>query len=252
MVVDGNREGPYGMMWPPSWSDDESRFGYIAMVHGKLRAIIDHRVEERFEALGDNPVFSRNGKRVGFVGVEEGRKFAVIDGERGPTFGEVEQITFSPGGDHVAYVACDSETPVRESGYLKNGFVVLDGRRLKTYDAIEYLTFSPDGCHIAFSARIGSRHLVVADEVELEYLDRVEEGLRASAFGLTFSPDGMHLSWYTYTGEHEVGVVVDGRVVDRSSSLSEKPRFDGDSRHVAFGVIKGRELWWRVIHVNGR
>jgi hypothetical protein len=60
------------------------------------------------------------------------------------------------------------------------------------------------------------------------------------------------LSWYTYTGEREVGVVLDGKIIDRPSSVCEKPRFSSDSLHVAFGVIKGRELWWRVVRVDSR
>jgi hypothetical protein len=251
MVMDGRKDGPFTLIWPPVWSEDESRFGYFAQYQGKQRAVIDHQIDDRFEVLGWTPVFSRDGKRVGFVGIDHDKQFPVIDGTRGPSYGEVGQITFSPGGEHVAYVACDSAKPQHERGYLKNAFVVLDGRRQNNYDAIEYLTFSGDGRHFAFSARSGDRHLVIVDSIELMYLIRDdEEGLRASAFGLTFSPDHRHLCWYTYSGNREAAVVLDGKIVDRSVSLCEEPRFDKDSKHIGFGVVKGRELWWKVVEVH--
>jgi len=252
MVMDGKKDGPFTLMWPPVWSEDGGQFGFIAISQGKQRAVIDHTIDDRFEVLGTGPVFSRDGRRVAFVGIDRDRQFAVIDGKRGPFYANVDKITFSPGGRHVAYVACASDKPERVGGQLLNGFVVLDGTRLKTYDSIEYLTFSGDGRHFAFSARLGDRHLVVRDETEMEYLNRHEEGLRASAFGLTFSPDGRHLLWYTYREEHEVAVFVDGRIVDNSSSLctSACPRFSSDGRRVTFGVIKGREFWWRVVRIE--
>jgi hypothetical protein len=250
MVIDGKKDGPFTWMWPPVWSDDESHCGYIAGIKGKLRVVVDHAVDVRFQALGGAPVFSKDGRRVAFVALDDrDKQFVVIDGTPSDTYGDVDQLTFSPGGQHVAYVAWTVAKTEQRNGKPGHCFVVLDGRRQETYDKIGNLTFSGDGRHLAFSARLGDRHLVVWDGKELEDPNPNQEGYRASAFDLTFSPDNSHICWGTCTDEKAVVVLLDGKVVDRSSYVCEAPRFSRDSSHVAFGAINGREIWWRVVKI---
>lgn len=252
MVLDEVKSGPLEHVWPPYFSDRGSRFGYFAVLNGKTRAVIDGRMDELYEVTGWGPMFSPDGRRVAYVGVEGDSQFLVLDGVRGPSYKAIDHITFSPGGRHVAYLANnrDKNGRIQWKGGLLNGFVVLNGREHSEYDAVDGLTFSPDGRRFVYSTRRGDQHIVVVDGQELQFLNRKAAGFVADVFGLSFSPDERHLCWFTYTSEGECALVIDGRIVDRCTQVGSYPGFTPDGRHVVYGALKGRELWWKVFQVR--
>lgn len=66
----------------------------------------------------------------------------VNNGKSGKTYQEIDSLTPSPDGKHIAYIAKADDKE----------FVVLDGVEGKKYDDIKNLTFSPDSRHIAYAA----------------------------------------------------------------------------------------------------
>ena len=225
----------------PWFSDDGSRVGSFEHRGGKWHAVVDGVVNLRFEVKGDHWCFSPTLDHVAWVESEEGRKRVVVDGIPGPWFVDLNHFQFSPDGRHVAYLATETEKPGRIMGWLTDGCVVKDGRPLgPEHEGVYPITFSPDSRRIAYATGRGERHFLICEEREAGPYDYVHVPV--------FSPDSRHLCFEAKrAGKHLV--VVDGRDSEPVDRIIGGPRFSRDGRHVGYGALIGRELWWKVISV---
>jgi hypothetical protein len=155
----------------------------------------------------------------------EGRERVVLDGATGPYYEGVSNIVFSEDGDHMAYVAGTSRTPVPGENYA----VVRDGELGESYEQVSVPQWDLHGRMLAYFAETGRapaaliingspRHpgdTVVAGTLVLSreggrfafvvkqkdsYHLVTDVGLRGSYKSVAptrveFSPDGEHLSF---------------------------------------------------------
>ena len=99
--------------------------------------------------------FSHDGNRVAYVLYLEYRRYCVVlDGERGPEYERVSELTFSPDGKRFA---CVAEKAGRRC-------IVLDGKEGSWEDDLCCPTFSPDGRALACSVRKDSSWFMVYHE----------------------------------------------------------------------------------------
>jgi hypothetical protein len=221
-----------------------------------------------------------DGTASGAAVVVDGKEVAQYpDQGRGPS---VEQLRFSPDGNHLAYVA---KTP---DGVA----VVVDGKKGHSYDAIgrDSLQFSADSSSLTYYAKTGKDTFVVTDGRESPAVSEVLKFTRAEkantaafiagkepgfiaivdnhpsrnyrfCYDVAVSPDG---SRYAYAMSASIGhpeVVVDGRAVNLNPASFEDPawgidlktvfRFSPDSRHLAMAGM-GPDGIGQIISVDGR
>jgi dipeptidyl aminopeptidase/acylaminoacyl peptidase len=128
-----------------------------------------------------------NGCRIAWA-ERRGAKWAVvIDGQAGPEYDGIGDITFSFDGKHVAYGAR------RNKWFVSNKwFVVVDSQVGSEYDGIGDIFFSPDGKHAAYGARrnkwfVSNKWFVVVDGQAGPEHDGIRD--------ITFSLDGKHVAY---------------------------------------------------------
>jgi Tol biopolymer transport system component len=142
-------------------SPDCSRVVYaVKNKNGKIFVIADgEKMGKEYGSIGA-PFFSRDGRRVAFLAVRDGRRMAVVDGVEGKQYDDASlpTLAFSPDGTRFAFAG-------KTGGTYR---LVVDGIEEKTgYEFIDTPVFSPDGRRVAYKARSGDeqngRNLVVVD-----------------------------------------------------------------------------------------
>ncbi len=195
--------------------------------------------------------FSQDSKSLACVKVEDGKEYAVVDGEKydGIGYGKIEEIKFAPDGQRIAYVA-------RDSALGGENYVVWDGQEGKEYYKIRNLVFSPDGKRIAYIAgRIVSgnktRWFVVVDGQEgKEYV---------SVSNITFSPDGKRIAHTGVEkkpdGKLKQRVVLDGQEIGEYAEFGSPIAFSPDSKSLAYvreNALPDHITSWSQVIVDGR
>ena len=132
IVVDGKEYPAYdssaaGM---PVFSPDSAHFAYIALRNGKSCVVLDGVAGPDFESVSDMGLFfSPHGKRLAYVVKEGEHSKVVLDGELGAIYHKIVAPTFSPVGEHFAYIGVslttmsvmvDGHEVDREAGYIKD------------------------------------------------------------------------------------------------------------------------------------
>lgn len=161
-----------------------------------------------------------------------------INGNAGKTYNEIEGLTSSPDGKHIAYIAKKD----------KKQFVVLDGVEGKKYEYIKNLKFSPDGQHIAYCAGEGVHFVpdsqvsgddwaktmfIVTDNVEGKRYDGSLVGANVSeTYDPFFSKDGTKLT-YTAVKNGKNIIVLNNNELSAYSN-QQYPQFIGDSYEIAY------------------
>jgi Tol biopolymer transport system component len=110
----------------------------------------------------------------------------LFDGKLDDMFGTVRNITFSPDGKRLAYVA--GNKPILGSGqeYVESDekwCVVADHKPSRWYDKVDMPQFSTDGKHVAFAAQRAGLWFLVVDGIEIEDYDLVHPVDPSSAPG---------------------------------------------------------------------
>lgn len=119
-------------------------------------------------------------------------KLAVIPDK----FTEIENVTFSQDGKHVAYKATVGQKFT----------VVLDEKEGKQYDRIDYITFSPNGEKIAYVATLDKKDFVVVNNEEGTRYDEIRN--------VVFSPDSKLVAYaILYWPGGFSGLVISGLVI---------------------------------------
>jgi uncharacterized repeat protein (TIGR03803 family) len=123
-------------------------------------------------------------KQSGEVGEKAMRVF--LDGKPvGREYALVEQLTLSPDGAHLAFVAY---APGGEA--MSRSHVVIDGREGPGYRTVQRILWSPDSQHVAYAAEEGVQLHVVVDDFPGPLYDGVMGTYAQQPAGLGFRPDG--------------------------------------------------------------
>lgn len=200
VVVDG-KEGGIHDAWAifnPAFSPDGKHVAYAAWIKpdkGDWYVVIDGQEGKRYKGIHDYVHFSADSKHTAYSACDSSSCFIVVDGQEVKRHEFAYQITYSPVGAQLAYVAM--------LGAKK--FVVFDGREGKPYDNIENLVFSPDGKYLAYAAynKQTKKWFVVVNEQEgksynfvmarnaTEEEGRIDKSLETGSLQFD-SPDKLH------------------------------------------------------------
>jgi Tol biopolymer transport system component len=189
LVVDGTPGPTFSdiRVGPSPFSSDSKRVAYLAGKGFQWHAVIDGVVSEGYDGATE-PVFSPDGKRVAYAGVQErGKVVVVVDGQAGPAWHGVgdDSVCFSPDSRHVAYLARKG----------RRWCAVVDGQPGEPCDDIARvgyaLVFSPSGGHFACVGREGEAVFVLLDGRHGPEFNGIVSN------GPAFHPDGVleYLAW---------------------------------------------------------
>lgn len=140
--------------------------------------------------------------------------FVVVNGKENKKYEYIENLTFSPGGKHLVYIA--------QEGRKK--FVVIDGKEGKRYDDIWGLTFSPDGSRFAYLTMEGEDRSVLKKRKILVVIDGKESKRYDNVLSpLIFSPNSKHFAYiavdYNQESQREEFIVLDGEEGNRYTRI---------------------------------
>jgi Tol biopolymer transport system component len=149
----------------------------------------------------------------------------VVNTESQAEYGTIMSLSFSPDGQHVAYVA--------RTG--KKWRYVLNGQEGPAFNEVTAAAFSPDSRHLAYAARQGKTWTMTIDG-ELGGV-----GANASSALWTglpgFSPDGQRLVYCRWASKEGTTVVLDGKEGPFYHHVHGLV-FSADSRRLAYAGVK--------------
>lgn len=200
-VVDGVAQGAYDTVGRPAFGPD-GRLMYAVEHGGKFALVVDGKeqgehsgptVAYRFSPDGAHHAYLTSVRRA----LRGERRCCVADGTQGPEFDAIESPpVFSPGGDHLAYVARRG----------RECFAVVDGSPERTVEWAYFPAFSASGRFAYVAGDSDGSLAVVVDGLEgpaFETLTSVPGMAEPPWFEyvepryFAFSPDGAHIA---YTG----------------------------------------------------
>ncbi|MBL9188965.1 MAG: hypothetical protein JNK23_15890 [Opitutaceae bacterium] len=216
----------------------------------------------------DKVLFSPDGKRYAALCTVGGsKKFVLIDGKKGQVYDQVEELQFtadsakclylgrshSAGGQFLVVEDDESDgSPAiqlslgggKRIGYIARitgGFdskVVVDGKATPAVRGASYLGFSPDGSRFAFQAGNPPYPGLYLDGVEQKGVAVVQTNAVRSQTDpwFTFSADNKYIAHFGFAnGEMgKQGLVVNGKLVDATTSTYCLPFFTPDSKHIVY------------------
>lgn len=235
-VVDGVEGTTYDQVHSITFSNDGRRVAYVAGRRNtsgwtEYCVVLDGVEGPWYQALMVlGLAFSADKNTLAYAvvqlppGQNQRQTFAVVGGVQQPAHWEVREITFSPIGAHLAYVAQDLDS---------GDVVVLDGTAGKPYYTLGWhvrdsggLKFSPNGERLAYVIATNQGRRLVVDGVEgPEY---------SSITDVTVGADSQHVA---YLANGNV-VVIDG-VETPYNGIKGKPVFSPDARRSAAIVTVG-------------
>jgi Tol biopolymer transport system component len=240
----------------------------------------------------DAKPFSPDGRHYAYTASREvgtdSKKFLVIaDGKEGRLYDYVADVTYTPDGAHLLYVAYDrargKSLLVRDGNEVatydnlpdssgihfspdgkrmyfrlrkeeggREGLVV-DGRAFY-YDDIKDAEFSPDGRRFVFKAQRGRGWVMVLDGAESEaYEPDGERGEVGWSRGgrLTFSREGGRVAYVGRKSGREF-VVLDGAIVGAPYDAVANLNFTPDGRHIVYTARRAGKSLVVLDGVEGR
>lgn len=235
VMVGKRAHGPYQDATGPVWAPDGNACGWVGVPKsGRGAVFVGKRdYDEGAEALGP-PAFAGKGRSFAWPAKRDGQLVVVHDGEvLGLPFGRLGKIALDPDGDHVAFVASNSQSS--QSVSVSGQTVVLDDLQLvgDEESGDDRVTWSlvVDGAVVSGGWNfIGRPH---------------------------FSEDGAWLAAPVRRGEdwHLLTVRVDD---DGQHSVGQTARYDAvgparfDDDGIHFGARAERELLRLVLPIRGR
>jgi hypothetical protein len=187
----------------------------------------DGREEASLEALRARSLrFSQDGAHLGYVGDEDRKVVAVVDGVKSAPYDAIGHLVFGAGG-RWAFAARRGAISV----------VVADGRESTAYEDVADLAFSPSGKRLAWTARKMGAWWVVENLDESGPFERVSS--------LVWAPRGDELAFAVgqKTGELVVRAGRPGAMYE--GVLPGSLTFDATGTHIVYSARRGHA--WRVI-----
>lgn len=196
-----------------SFSPDGRRYAFVGHRGGNSVPVID-AVEDPAGLRVGFFVWSKTSQRIAYTVGDYDRSRLIVDGKSVTEAGNFSQITFSPDGRRLAWVA----------GTNSGIELHLDGRRLtprggddpKAFQQIHTLQFSPDSKRFAYVQGADPIVRIILDDKVVGTFDEIAGGI---VQGIEFSPDNKRLL-VEYGGllSTRVGFIEGGKVVPSGTS----------------------------------
>ena len=293
-VVDGVEGKPYDYVGPIYVSPGGARTLYPVRQGEESFVVLDGKEGPKFSNVdipyGVSP-FSPDGLHYAYAASREeppDTKFLVVtDGKEGRPYDFITDVTYTPDGAHLLYLAFDRSRwrtflvrdgeEVAAYEYLSDGVlrfgpdgkrmyfrlrplgeekgreaVVVDGRAF-SYDNILDVEFGPDGRRFVLKGQRGRGWVMVVDGVESETYEPDGEGGEVvwSRDGrLAFSKDGGRLAYVGRKGGKDF-VILDGAAGATYDSIANLG-FTPDGRHVVYTARRKGKAVVVVDGVEGR
>ena len=145
--------------------------------------------------------YSKGGTSVAYLVADGWKQWVVHDGEKGPEFGQIQDLAFVGDSDHIVYRAeRDGKWHFVHDGREGPGLVSQGRFRFKQ---VEPAT-SADGSRQVYAARDENQWFQVADG---EIIERFQAGETVNNGHYGFSPSGRHFFCCTYSNSKNPGTV---------------------------------------------
>jgi Tol biopolymer transport system component len=250
MVVDGKREEGFDLLFGPAFTPDSRHVEYSAE-NGKDWLLIrdGKRVTDNHPAIIAQAV-SPDGAHYAYACVDQSKRWSVfVDGAPVGSFDFAYAPTFSKDGKRVAYLAHEGD----------DQFIIVDGHRGASFEHVGAPIFDADGKDPIYVAGSGKKRFVVWGATRGEEFDAIVTSDWNAICPLLRSPKSSMVAYrarvggeYDSQNQEYVGaqwfVVVGDRKLGPFDQVWD-PKFSPDGKKVAFGALKGRDLWWRVVDV---
>ena len=236
-----------------AWSPDGKRYAYIQQntpdpgvtvkVNGKAMGL-------SYTGVGQLQ-WSPDGAHLAYMANAPNQLcFPVVDGKELDPCHTYLEFTFSPNGQHYAYLARTQE----------GNKLYYDGKETWKAYAFESggLTFSPDSSHLGYSATssISDYQAFIDGKPQDGKLSSFRNRLNTQPAivypRIVFSPDGAHHAYVAdrADGSIKTSVVVDGTWHPGTTGLFAFPAYSSDSKH--FAVMNGNAQGGWCLMVDGK
>ena len=148
-----------------------------------------------------------------YVAEEDDQQFVVMDGGEGKRYGSIFNLTFSPDGQHLSYMASHGTWDEH-----KPDFIVTDGEDSK-YPLVPYV--DAEATFAFFSFTPDSNHVIY-----------------------------FTLKWNAEEKTIKEHLVIDNKLSEPFDEVYHGPLITLDSQSVAYAVRIGNEIWWKVDSID--
>lgn len=227
-------------------SEDFSRVAVVDRITGKYQVKLLSISQPDKPVIGSiydevlGLAFSWDAQHLSYVAKKGDRFYLVLDNreEAIPEGKYPWPPVIRPDGKGAGVVIVGSKGAYIHQAFLDNGI-----RTPARYKECADLAYSPDGASHAYVAIRNERFLIVSNNVEGPMYDRV--------IGPLFSPDGRYLIYRARQDGKRFVVVADpktGKVIREHPPYERvfEPVLTADGKSVAYGVMDGKQLWWKV------
>ena len=166
------------------FNSDQSKMTYVAKKDKKSIVYVNGDAGKLWDKIVvPTPIFSPDGDRVAYIGVDGKDVHLVVDGKPGPRFDKIWEVQFSPDSKHFAYLA------TLKNHKKTDAYLVINHRKGRKVLTIKQMRFSPDSRHLAYIAMLsdGKWHLILDNQKEGPGFDVMHS--------IVWSPDSKHLSY---------------------------------------------------------
>jgi hypothetical protein len=210
-----------GKVYWATLSPDGSRYaGTVSLGASAWAPIVDGRKGATFKDI-DDLAFTPDGKQIVFHAKRDGKWFLVVGEKEHAPCDKIKGEQFSPDGKRLAYLA----------GYGRKWAVDVDGKRGQAYEEVEDVTFSADSAVLAYRAKSEGKWWVVAEGKRWGPYDDVQ--------GLTVSPKGGGAAFIAKKKEDHF-VVRDGKET-KAAGIPQGLAFSPDGKRLAYAVWRPLE-----------
>jgi Tol biopolymer transport system component len=257
----------------PVFSPDGKRFACLAYNGGRQSLIVSNRT---ILTIGDVSAYALDPAtdRLAYAVQDSGQRIVVEEGDSSKDYDEVQDLTYSREGSHLAYAASTGGRWV----------VVADGEELPPAPddarAISDITFNRDGAHLAYvvseedsnndsasehtvvDENVGEVHAAIADPCfspdgkHFAYCADDGEGPQVvngkdvgpaydDVWGLAYAPDGSRLA-YCASKRGQQFAVVHGSEHSPHDALDDKVAFSRNGQRIGYGALDGGQFVWVV------
>ncbi len=216
------------------YNSDQSKMTYVANKDKKSIVSVNGDAGKSWDNIVlPTPIFSPDGDRVAYIGIDGKDVHLVVDGKLGPRFDKIWEVQFSPDSKHFAYLASLTENKNIDV------YLVINHRKGRKLLTIKEMGFSPDSRHLAYIAMLsdGKQHLIVDNQKEGPGFDIL--------FNIVWSPDSKHLA-YIAGDKQRFYVVQDGEKTSISGDLIGMTTYSPDSTQLAAAVFDKETKMWTI------
>lgn len=216
------------------YNSDQSKMTYVVKKDNKSIVSVNGDAGKSWDNIVlPTPIFSPDGDRVAYIGIDRKDVHLVVDGKLGPLFDKIWEVQFSPDSKHFAYLA--SLTDNKKSDV----YLVINHRKGQKVLTIKEMGFSPDSRHLAYIAMLsdGKWHVIVDNQKEGPGFDII--------YSIVWSPDSKHLS-YIAGDKQLLYVVLDGKKTSVSGKFIGMTSFSPDSTQFAVAAYDLEEKIWTI------